>query len=244
MPPLIIGILLLVVFVLFGRWFATASPGRVLRTAKWAGAATLLSVGVLLALTGRLGWALAAVVGAMPWATRAWRAHALYHGLRGASRRMRGGQPAGGATSAVETTFLRMALDHDSGDMDGVILQGASQGRRLSGLTRGEFAALWRLCRGDPQSRQLLAAWVERVRPEWDEPAEEDDGAFGQAGRAAPGGMSREEAFDVLGLTAGAGVDDIKAAHRRLMTGVHPDRGGSTYLAARINQAKDVLLGS
>jgi DnaJ-class molecular chaperone len=54
--------------------------------------------------------------------------------------------------------------------------------------------------------------------------------------------MSREEALSILGLKADAGREDIIAAHRRLMQKVHPDRGGSDYMAAQINKAKDILL--
>jgi DnaJ family protein C protein 19 len=57
------------------------------------------------------------------------------------------------------------------------------------------------------------------------------------------GTMSREEAYQVLGLHPGASEPDIKEAHRRLMRGAHPDAGGSDWLAARINQARDILLG-
>ena len=54
--------------------------------------------------------------------------------------------------------------------------------------------------------------------------------------------MDVEEAYATLGLEPGASADAVKQAHRRLMKKLHPDQGGSTYLASKINQAKDVLL--
>jgi hypothetical protein len=61
--------------------------------------------------------------------------------------------------------------------------------------------------------------------------------------RRSPGGMSREEAYQVLGLKPGASKAEIRAAHRRLMATAHPDKGGSDWIAARLNQARDTLLG-
>ena len=62
-------------------------------------------------------------------------------------------------------------------------------------------------------------------------------------GRSTVAPMSRQEAYDVLGLRPGASASDIRDAHRRLMRGAHPDAGGSDWLASRVNQARDILLG-
>jgi hypothetical protein len=75
-------------------------------------------------------------------------------------------------------------------------------------------------------------------------------GASGSGGGSGPpppraqgSAMSRAEAYEVLGLKPGASAEEVHAAHRRLMRMAHPDTGGSDWLASRINQARDVLLG-
>ncbi|HEX6956682.1 MAG TPA: DnaJ domain-containing protein [Ferrovibrio sp.] len=155
-----------------------------------------------------------------------------------------GPSPAGssGNRSSVETAWLRMQLDHATGRMDGDVLQGVFAGRRLSSLTFDDLVALWRTCNAaDNQSAALLEAYLDRmVGEDWREQA--DRAGDSDAGSTGDG-LTREQAFAVLGLKPGASPDAIRAAHRRLMKKFHPDQGGSTHLAAQINRAKDLLLG-
>jgi DnaJ-domain-containing protein 1 len=104
----------------------------------------------------------------------------------------------------------------------------------------------------DAQSASLLEAYLDRRFPDWREPAGERPVAAGrrlESGRAGPSGssgsddMDEAEALQVLGLERGAAPEEIKQAHRRLMAKLHPDSGGSNFLAVQINRAKDILLG-
>jgi hypothetical protein len=129
-----------------------------------------------------------------------------------------------------------MTLDHDTGHMEGTVRQGEFQGRRLAELDHDELLALWRELRAaDEASATLLESWLDRAWPEW------RGGAAPPRSRSAR--MSPEEALEVLDLAPGATPDEIRAAHRRLMLKLHPDQGGSTWLAARLNEARDILLG-
>ena len=133
-----------------------------------------------------------------------------------------------------------MELDHDSGAMRGRVLKGFFAGRDLEDLKPVELAHLWQDCRfNDPQSAQLVEAYLDRVHPSW-----RDDMARGEAehSHGPDGKMTAAQALEILGLQPNASDDDIRRAHRELMLKLHPDRGGSTYLAAKINEAKDVLL--
>lgn len=153
-----------------------------------------------------------------------------------------------GQTSSVRTAFLEMVLDHASARMAGRVLAGVFAGRDLASLSPSDMLVLWRECRaGDPQSRQLLEAFLDRELPEWRDQLRREDakprspnGAYNGDGRNAA--MSVSEALDILGLKPGASEEDIRSAHRSLMKKLHPDQGGSTYLATKINAAKDALL--
>ena len=143
--------------------------------------------------------------------------------------------------SAVTTRFLSMTLDHALGVMSGSVHAGQFAGRSLRDLTLPELLELWRECQSDPQSAAVLETYLDRhADTDWREQA-----GIGQNGRtpaAENNRMDRAEAYQILGVRPDASRDEIQAAYRRLIQKVHPDQGGSSYLAARINQARDVLL--
>jgi len=234
MAWLALGGLGLLLTVLLLRAFATAPVEQVRKAGAWglAGLGGLLVVWIL--ISGRIGQVLwtAFLFGPL-----------LLRWARGFLAARRFGAPGGGAQageSAVETATLALRLDHGSGAMQGMVRRGRYAGRDLAALSLPETLGLLAECRAeDPDSVPLLEAWLDRLEPDW----RGLEGA-GEAGRppAAPGRMTRAEALEVLGLAEGADAAAIRAAHRRLMRGAHPDHGGSDWLAARINQARDTLL--
>jgi hypothetical protein len=143
--------------------------------------------------------------------------------------------------------MIEMELDHATGALSGTVLAGPLEGRALNSLTRTQCEALWRLCRtDDPDGARLLEPYLDRRFPGWSEAVEADADprrASGGDGRPRrPGAMSEDEAYEVLGLRKGASRNDVARAHRELMKKLHPDHGGSTDLAARVNEAKEILL--
>jgi DnaJ-domain-containing protein 1 len=151
-------------------------------------------------------------------------------------------KPMPGRVSRVRSAMLEMELDHDSGVMRGTVLAGRFAGRALDDLERPDIEALARECAADADSARLLDSYADRRFPGWRE-AGNGDGDSRQRGDGRAGAMSKEEAYQILGLQPGAGEADIRAAHRALMKRVHPDQGGSTFLAAKVNEAKEILLG-
>jgi hypothetical protein len=149
------------------------------------------------------------------------------------------GEKKTGQKSGVSTSVLAMELDHDSGTMTGCVLKGPSTGKNLSDLNIEELQKLHTLCvSARDQSAALLEAWLDRNHQAW---REEWTGGGKSAG-AKSSAMTKDEALAVLGLKSGASPEHIRSAHRKLMKDFHPDKGGSDYIAAKINQAKDVLL--
>lgn len=237
-------LLLLAVFVglyfLF-RWLFRQPP-RVI----WQSLAVVLAAVLLvLVLTGRAHWLTAVFAALLPFI----RGILSVLNVLPLLRRLFGGMGAAkpsaqartGQKSTVQSRYLRMTLDHDSGDIDGEVLAGAFAGKPLNQLALEQLLQLLDECQDDEDSVAMLQAYLDRVYADtWRQQA----GAQGE--RRAAGSsdeMTRSEALQVLGLEDDASDDEIVEAHRRLMQKLHPDRGGSSYLAAKINQAKDTLLG-
>jgi hypothetical protein len=232
----ILGLALLAGFVLIGRWFVNADPKAVAKALRW----TLVGFGVILVLLLIFAWRQALFALLPMLIVLLLQSRALRQRIKAAAG------PRPGQTSEIATRFLRMTLDHDSGVMSGEVLEGRFMGRRLEELELDELVELWRECQlADRQSAAVLEAYLDRSRGEaWRETAGAAAGGEG-AGAGADGGvMSRDEAYSILGLEPGASKDEVREAHRRLMQKVHPDHGGSNYLAAKINEAKDLLLSA
>ncbi len=223
------------------RWILRQPP-----RARWQLAAITLALVVLgLVLTGRAHWLTALVAAALPFlrgmfglAVSNWRLiRRLLGGLGGAAS---GQAPAGGQTSSVQSKYIRMTLDHDSGEVNGEVLAGHFAGKTLDQLDLESLLQLLQECQDDEESVSLLEVYLDRkYEDDWKQQAGSRSSHKPANSGAA---MTREEALQILGLGADASADDIIKAHRRLMQKLHPDRGGSAYLASKINQAKDILL--
>ena len=229
MQYLLLGLAVLLLFLLAARIYTMANPQVLVRQLRiGAGVAALAGAGFLV-FRGLLGYAMSLA------ALGSW----LLWGGGGPS--WGGAQKAPGQTSRVATEHLEVELDHDTGEISGRVLKGAFAGRHLEDLAPVELARLWQDCRfADPQSAQILETYLDRAHPTWREDLGRTDGGDTSG---AEGGMTHEQALEILGLQPGASEEDIRRAHRDLMMKMHPDRGGSTYLAAKINEAKEVLLG-
>ena len=232
-------------------YWARNTPGKPTSIVTGAVVALLAALAIL-AASGRLHWLAALATGALPFLR-----HALRLALNPVGglllRRFlagRGASPLGGMfggfrqgpkeadadpqQSSVQTDDLRMTLNHDTGEMDGEILRGRLQGKRLGELDMTVLVTLLTEFE-DGRSRQLLTAYLDRRAPGW------NDAGSGNQG-SDEGTMTFERALRVLDLPDSADRDDVIAAHRRLIQRLHPDRGGSAFLAATLNEAKKVLL--
>lgn len=229
MPAVLLGLVALVIVLWALHSIARNNPGKLVRVMKPTGGIAAVGAAVFLGMRGQL--AVALPLGFFGLSLLGW----LPFGPAGFGART---QKTTGQVSRVRTAFVEMELDHDTGAMRGRILAGPHEGVMLDALDLPTLIAA--LPQIDEESRALLAAYLDRREPSWRENAQAD----ATAGRSAARGskMTDEEAYQVLGIAPGASAEEIGRAHRTLMKKLHPDQGGSTYLAARVNEAKDILL--
>ncbi len=228
MLTVLLGIVSLLVILWFVNKFVQANPKGVGLLMQKGGGVAAIVAAVFLFSIGQL--AVALPLAFMGFGLLGW----LPLDMFGIPTRKSAGQ-----VSRVRSAFLEMELDHDSGVMRGRFVAGPHQGAALE--TFGTTTLVAFLSEVDEESRALLMAYLDRRDARWREHAQAG-AATGQRGAVRSGKMTEEEAYQVLGLQPGASAEEIGRAHRTLMKKLHPDQGGSTYLAARVNEAKDVLL--
>ncbi len=226
MPAFLLGVVALLLLLFAASAFVKADPRQVARMLRWIGGGAALLLAGFLLFRGAI--AVAIPLGTFGLSLLGWT---TFWPATFGSRT----QKSSGQASRVRTAFLEMELDHDTGRMNGQVLAGRCQGAALDALDRDTLIKL--LGEIDHDSRDLLAAYLDRREPGWREEA-----AGADARPASRGKMSEDEAYQILGLQSGASAEEISRAHRSLIKKLHPDQGGTTYLAARINEAREVLL--
>lgn len=257
MGPLLLGLLVLGLGYLAIRVFTATDPKVLMKALRYSGAIVLgfAALGALAMERFGIGMLLGSMAYGLFAGGRILPIRWPYGGGRMPGGDNGGGSPRSDGVSRVRTEWVELELNHNNGEMAGTILNGEHAGKALNDLPRTVLAAFYAdAASADTQTARLLEAYLDRrFGPEWRTAAGQgkhrngDGAGAGRSGQreqnGRQSGMSRTEALRVLGLQEGAGPDAIRAAHRRLMQQYHPDRGGSDYLAAKINEAKDVLAG-
>jgi len=222
----LVGIVALLIILWFMHKYVRANPRGMSYVLQKGGGILALIAAALVTARGELAVGLPLAL--MGFGLLGW----LSTDMLGAAR------PSGGS-ARIRTAFLDVEIDRATGAMRGRVIAGRKAGAALEALDVATLTAL--LAEVDEESRRLLTAYLDRRGAGRREDAQQGANA---RQRAAPGSgkMSEEEAYQILGLEPGAGAEEIGRAYRALMKKLHPDQGGPTYLAARINEAKEVLL--
>jgi hypothetical protein len=232
--PMLAGILVLVLAYFVLKGVANTSPALLARIIRKSGAIAIIALGALLFLRGALIPGVA-VCGFGFW-------------LLGVRRGFFSGPAGRGASvSRVRSAMIEMELDRATGAVRGVVLAGPEEGKTLDQLSREQLIALHGRCAAnDPEGARLLEAYFDRRFAGWRGAAQGQGDMRGRSSGASPrrrpASISEDEAYEILGLKKGAPASEIARAHRDLMKKLHPDHGGTTDLAARVNEAKDVLM--
>jgi hypothetical protein len=228
---LIVGVIAVVTLYLLLQTLRTANPAMLARLVRKAGGIGCLAVAVFTGIRGEL--AVAIPIGLFGAGLLGWSPGGL-------DRLGLGGLFGGGTGSAGRPSpLIALLVNPDNGRLSGRFVAGPYAGRSLDDFEVPQLAAMVPAL--DRDSAALLESYLDGRFPAWRQHAQRD--AAGRQGRAASSTkMTEEEAYQILGLQPGAGREEIGRAHRALMKKLHPDQGGSTYLAARVNEAKDTLL--
>jgi DnaJ domain len=238
MPTLIAGVVAVILLYSLLQMFRAANPVVLARALKIGGGVVALAVAAFTGIKGELAVAIPLGIfgaGLLGWSPFGSTGFSGIGGIFGGSNTRR----SPGQTSRVRSQFLDMTLDHDSGELTGQIVAGPNAGHSLGEFDLPQLVAM--ISGFDAESVPLLESYLDRRFPAWRQDAQ-GNAAGGQSRAAASGKMTDEEAYQILGLQPGAGRDEIGRAHRSLMKKLHPDQGGPTYLAARVNEAKETLL--
>jgi hypothetical protein len=231
MVAFIAGLILLYVLLYGVKQFSRLSPPAAARLVRQGGGALGLLGALILLLRGSI--VLASLLASAALGFAGWRNAANLGAL------FRGPQSKKG--SAARSAMIEMRLDHATGQMSGWVLAGPMEGQSLDMLSRPACLELYATClRDDPDGARLLETYLDRRFAGWREAAKGEGDA--RRAQSSAGVMSEKEAYETLGLAQGASPEEITRAHRALMKKLHPDHGGATSLAARVNQAKDILL--
>ena len=241
MIDLLIGAFALVLILILMHGFTRADPKSLVKAVRYLGAGALVLLAAFFLVRGIVPAAV--LLGSMAYGVftggrvwpGGWPHWQFPHSGRGPRT-----QP--GQSTRVATDWVEMELDHDTGDMRGRILKGTFGGKSLQQLTDNDALRFYAEAgAADSETARLLEAYLDRrLGPDWRTKANEKTSSS-QRPRSSTA-MTREEAYRVLGLSPGASEAEIRDAYKRLMMNLHPDRGGTDYLAAKINEAKDVLL--
>lgn len=212
------------------------TPKSQIKSLYWkVGLSAIAIILILLAATGRIHWVGAAIGAMIPFVRRTIPFLLRYFPLIQRYVRTQPQQgPAANNISEVKTAILSMTLDHDSDRLQGDVISGPFAGQSLDGLDLEQLQTLMGYChQQDKDSAKLLMSYLNhRFGSQWQTSPPPDGN----------GNLTEESAYAVLGLQRGASKAEVVQAHRKMMQKVHPDRGGSDYLAAQINQAKDILI--
>lgn len=227
--------LLLLIAAIVGLWYWWSYQKNLAENKRkpflWrSGFWLILALTLYFIITGRMHWLGAGIAALIPvlrtllvWGTRAGPLLRLFGRFKT-------------SPSQFRTQFLVISMNFTTGSVEGEIISGDYNGKKLSELSQDELKQLSQQYKTiDKESYVLLQAYLIRS-------GSSNDQAYQQYNPDNFNQLSEAEAYEILGLPNTASKDEVVKAHKRLMQRMHPDRGGSDYLAAKINAAKDQLV--